>query len=75
MVRFLIYYIGRLKKNLRDFFEVGRDSSCGVRVAGSEFRVAGPSIANLGFRILDWNLMDYELRGTGCVLRVADING
>ena len=40
MVRFLIYYIGRFKKNLRDFFEVGRDSSCGFRVAGYVLRAA-----------------------------------
>ena len=60
-----------------------RVTGCAVRDAGSEFRVAGPSIADFGscppvfrrLRILDCNLMAYGLLGTGWVLRGADING
>jgi hypothetical protein len=34
------YYIGHLKKNLRDFFEEFRGTRCGLRIAGYEVRIA-----------------------------------
>ena len=40
-----------------------RGASCEFRVAGFALRGAGPSIADLGFQILDWKKIDYELWG------------
>ena len=38
-----------------------------------ELRVTGPSIADFGFRILDWKKMDCKLRGARSELRLAGI--
>jgi len=56
---------------------------CGVRVSCYGLSVAECGDFDLGscppvfrrVRILDWNLMDYELRGPWCVLHAPDIKG